>query len=192
MLIPNSFYSFVCQVDYYSLLNSTKLKFQDAAEIARSYADDANNFQQLQQFLKKNARLYRFAYANLFPKYFSRSDDYGIHSKLEFENFLKNWISQKNLSMFGWQYSVLNVKTEENLSEISNLATPLNDEKIDFKKIEVEDRTAKEKIKRKRKNNPPSEKKIKKRSEKKQKLEADLKKNDEMFSQINYKKIDKL
>ena len=70
-LIPNNFYSFVCQIDYYNVLNSTKLKFQDAAEIVKSFVDNANNFQQLQQFLKKNVRLFQYAYTNLFPKYFS-------------------------------------------------------------------------------------------------------------------------
>ena len=171
------------------------MKFQDAAEIVKSFVDDANNFQQLQQFLK-NARLFQFAYANLFPKYFSRSDDYSIHSKLEFENVFKTWVSQKNLSTIGWQYLILNMKTDENLSEIDNPPTLLKDEKIDFEKIEVvevvEDGTAKEKNKRKRISNPPSGKKIKKRSEKKTNLKRISKERMNYFLRLIIKIINKL
>ena len=178
--------------NYYNVLNSTKLKFQDAAEIVKSFVDNANNFQQLQQFLKKNARLFQYAYANLFPEYFSRSDDYGIHSKLEFENVFKNWVTQKNLTI-GWQYPILNMKTEENLSEIVNPPTLLNDEKINFEKIEVvEDGTAKEKIKRRRKNNPPSKKKNKKTHRKKTNLKLISKRTIKCILRLIIKIINKL
>ena len=84
------------------------------------------------------------------------------------------------------------MKTEENLSEIVNPPTPHKDEKINFEKIEVvEDRTAKEKINR-RKNNPPSKKKYKKTHRKKTNLKLISKRTMKCILRLIIKIINKL
>ena len=113
--IPAHFYTYICQPEHYQTLNKLKSKFQDAAEIVKSFADE-RGFQQLQTFLKKNARIYQFVYANLFLQCFARVDDYGVQSRLEFTNIYKNYYVQRNI--FNWQYSGPNttpniIKNEE-------------------------------------------------------------------------------
>ena len=183
VLIPCKFFSHNCKTDIYNVLISTKLEYQDVLERVKSFCDDKENYEQMRLYLEKNARLYQFVYANLFPKYFSRIDDYGIGSKLEFENIFKSWLNQKN---FSWQlplYDLKEGKTESILANPPN--TPLIDEKIEEIEVAVKNE---EKKSRKRKISLPSEKKITKRNEKKKKLEAALQQNDHVFSLINYKK----
>ena len=91
------FYSYLSN-RYLQCSFSTKLKFQDVLEIVQIFCDDKENYEQMEQFLKKNLRLYQFVHATLFPKCFSRIDDYGIHSKLKFENIFRSWQNQKNLT----------------------------------------------------------------------------------------------
>ena len=157
--IPNDFYTCICQPEHYQTLHKLKLKFQDAAENVKSFVDESKRFQQLQAFLRKNIRVFQFVYANLFPRYFSRIDDYGIQSRLEFDNLYKNYSAQKNI--FNWQYSASNIiKNEE--TDSAEVIPETNDEiATTVDKIEqiVADGTAKEKILNKRKTRLPSAKK---------------------------------
>ena len=73
MQLPNEFYASICQPEHYQILNKLKLKLYEVAEIVKSFADDSRRFQQLKHFLKKNARSFQIVYANLFPRYYSRS-----------------------------------------------------------------------------------------------------------------------
>ena len=181
VLMPQKFFTHICQTDIYNVLINTKLKFQDVLEIVKIFCDDKENYEQMEQFLKKNLRLYQFVHATLFPKCFSRIDDYGIHSKLEFENIFRSW---QNLT---WQLPLYELKEEKTESVLANPPnTPLIDEKIE--EIEVAVKESKEKKTKKRKISLPSEKKITKRNEKKKKLEDALQQNDRVFSLINFKK----
>ena len=38
----------------------------------------------LKEYFKRNAHIYRYIYATLFPKYVCRADDYGVKSKVAF------------------------------------------------------------------------------------------------------------
>ena len=183
--MPCKFFSHICQYNIYNLLISTKLKYQDVLEIVKNFCDEKENYEQMQIYLEKNLRLYQFVYANLFPKYFSRIDDYGIQSKLEFENIFKTWLNQKNIS---WQLPLYDLKEEKIDSVIANPPTPLIDEKIEEIEVKVKEINEEKKSKKKRKISIPSEKKIAKRNEKKKKLEVALQQNDHVFSLINYKK----
>ena len=185
VLMPCKFFSHICQNNIYNLLISTKLKYQDVLEIVKNFCDEKENYEQMQIYLEKNLRLYQFVYANLFPKYFSRIDDYGIQSKLEFENIFKTWLNQKNIS---WQLPLYDLKEEKIDSVIANPPTPLIDEKIEEIEGKVKEINEEKKSKKKRKISIPSEKKIAKRNEKKKKLEVALQQNDHVFSLINYKK----
>ena len=95
MLLPNEFYAFICQPEHYKILNKINLKFHEATEIVKSFADESSRFEQLKHFLKKNAGSFQFVYAKLFPRFFSRVNDYGIQSRLEFDNIFKKYSSQK-------------------------------------------------------------------------------------------------
>ena len=39
----------------------------------------------LKEYFKRNAHIYLYIYAALFPKYFCRADDYGVKSKVAFD-----------------------------------------------------------------------------------------------------------
>ena len=117
----------------------------------------------MEQFLKKNLHLYQFVHATLFPKCFSRIDDYGIHSKPEFENIFRSWQNQKNLT---WQLPLYELKEEKTESVLANLPnTPLVDEKIE--EIEAAVKENKEKKTKKRKISLPSENKLQKETKRK-------------------------
>ena len=42
------------------------------------------HFLELKEYFKRNALIYQYIYALLFPKYFCKEDDYGVRSKLAF------------------------------------------------------------------------------------------------------------
>ena len=174
MLLPNDLYAFICQPEHYKILNKINSNFHEATEIVKSFADESSRFEQLKHFLRKNARAFQFVYANLFPRYFSRVNDYGIQSRLEFDNVFKTLLSQRNmLNWYSMQNSNIKTDEEEVASIEANPSTPINDEEISIKKETVvetvveTDGTAKEKIKIKRKIKLPSEKKLKMCAEKK-------------------------
>ena len=109
-------------------------------------------------------------FGNLFPKYFSKIDNYGINAKIEFNTFYKNYLNQKTVADWDKQ----NQYWEEIISknkETQSSSLELNDNsEIEEKKVEVI--TIKEE--------PIDEKKIKKqkkRDEKKRQLEERLEEN---------------
>ena len=103
-IMPSGFYNFISNSDNYATLNKIKLRFQDTIEIGRSFADDITNYRGIKDVLKTNHALFQYLFSNLFPRYFSRIDDYGIRSKLTFEN---NIISIRIKNVF-WQTYILN------------------------------------------------------------------------------------
>ena len=106
--MPNLFYDFICRDNNYTTLNKLRLRFQDTIEIAKRYTDDQSGFQMLSDVERKHARLFQFVFGNLFPRYFSRTDDYGIQSRLEVDNLYQTYQTQKNF----WQYARPQANTE--------------------------------------------------------------------------------
>ena len=45
--------------------------------------------------------MYQFIFGNLFPKYFSKVNDYGIQAKIEFDSFYRNYLYQKQTLEWG-------------------------------------------------------------------------------------------
>ena len=132
-LIPNEFYTFICKPDNYATLNKIKLRFQDTVEIIKSFTDDADTYQQIRDAIKRSATTFQYLYANLFPRYFSRIDDYGIRCKLTFENHYKFYQSQKNLLNWSGYSNPPNAKTETENGEVdfyTNPPTPTLDEPV--------------------------------------------------------------
>ena len=66
----------------------------------------------LRNAIKKNAATFQYLYTNLFPRYFSRIDDYGIRSKSTFENQYKFYLGQKNFLSWMEYPNPTVVKTE--------------------------------------------------------------------------------
>ena len=71
------------------------MRFQDTIKIVRYFTADSNAFRQLRGVIQTHARVFQYVYGNLFPRYFARIDDYGIQSRLEFDNIYKTDLGQK-------------------------------------------------------------------------------------------------
>ena len=75
-----------------------KIKYQDAKDIILRFLEyDQANLSVLSTFLEKNAILYQFLYGNLFPKCFSRVNDYGVRAKTLFNTYYQNFNVQKSI-----------------------------------------------------------------------------------------------
>ena len=114
----------------------------------------------------------QYVYANLFPRYFCRIEDYGAGCKLEFDSVYKWYLAQKN--MLNWQFYNQNVvKWEETSSTQKNVdeneeEKDLHVEKTDTTK-ETMDSTIKEIVKKRKRSHQRSKKQLKKIQEKKTK-----------------------
>ena len=163
-------------------MNKLKLKYQEANEIVKSFTDDETQFQMLKDFLIRNSIHYQFVFGNLFPKCFTRIDEYSVKNKTSLDNQYKIYLSQKNV--YKWQQNAFllqlkdeNNETPLNLSEVNDVDFfgELKKETVAVKVTEV-DGTLYEKIKNKKRKRVLTDEKIKKRNEKKKKLEKNLKK----------------
>ena len=95
-LMPETLYNFICKNEHVKTLNKIKIKFPEVVEILNLYIEDESigtqeqQFNILKDFLTKRAKIIQFIFGNLFPKCFSRIDDYGIQSKTAFNFHYKN------------------------------------------------------------------------------------------------------
>ena len=156
--------------------------------------NDPSNLNILSNFLEKNGVLYQFVFGNLFPKCFSRINDYGIRAKTLFSTYYHNFNVQKNI--INWQNENLKEKEQEQYNLESPIKmTTLNDnenkENIEIKEEketneeEKEEKKEKKKVKRKIKND---EVKKQKREAKKQRLLEQLNENTEKLKKLKKKK----
>ena len=184
LLMPNDFYNFISHSGNFETLNKSKLKYQDANEIVKIFADNETQFQMLKDFLIRNSTHYQFVFGNLFPKCFARIDEYVVKNKTSFDNQYKIYLSQKNV--YEWQQNVFllqlkdeNNETPLNLSEVNDVDffDELKKETVAVKVTEV-DGTSSEKIKNKKRKRVLTDEKIKKRNEKKNKLEKKIEENE--------------
>ena len=138
-LMPSNLYNYISQGENVLTLNKIKIKYQDAKDIILGFLEyDESNFSVLSNFLEKNAILYQFLYGNLFPKCFSRINDYGVKAKTLFNTYYQNFNIQKNI--INWQNNNLQIKEEEDNNESTPInMTTLNDEndEIVTKNIEI-------------------------------------------------------
>ena len=194
-LMPSKLYNHITENENMKTLNKIKIKYQDAKDIVITFTqNDQDNLNVLSQFLEKNAILYQFLFGNLFPKCFSRVNDYGVRAKTLFNTYYHNFNVQKNI--INWQNNNLQIKEEPmehnilspiNMIELNNDENKENKEKIDIQKQkEEEEEKEKRKQKRKRKN---AEVKKEKREQKKQKLLEQLNENTEKLKKLKKKII---
>ena len=153
-LMPSNLYNYISQGENVLTLNKIKIKYQDAKDIILGFLEyDESNFSVLSNFLEKNAILYQFLYGNLFPKCFSRINDYGVKAKTLFNTYYQNFNSQKNI--INWQNNNLQIKEEEDNNEsIPINMTTLNDEndEIVTKNIEIKNENENENDGKKKEN----------------------------------------
>ena len=85
-VVPNEFYNFICKNDNFIVLNKLSVKYQNASEIVNNFIIENNkHFLILKEYFKRNALIYQYIYASLFPKHFFRVDNYGMRGKLAFD-----------------------------------------------------------------------------------------------------------
>ena len=190
-LMPNKLYVHINSEANIKTLNKIKIKYQDAKDIMIAFLfNDPTNITILSDFLEKNAILYQFLFGNLFPKCFSRINDYGINAKTLFNNYYRNFHVQKNM---------INWANEENLQSSSsplNLMTTLNEqedfnenkENIEIKKENIEIKQEKQEEKKKKRKIKNEEIKKEKREAKKQRLLEQLNENTEKIKKLKKKK----
>ena len=144
-LMPSNLYNYICQNENMKTLNKIKIKYQDAKDILLDFLESNNNdgFNVLSNFLEKNAILYQYLYGNLFPKCFSRVNDYGIRTKTLFNTYYTNFNVQKKI--IEWQNNNLKMKDGDGETTPINMTT-LNDEnneEIESNEIKIENNKVK-------------------------------------------------
>ena len=113
-------------------LNKIKIKYVDVKKMILEFLQyDQGNLKVSSDYLEKNGILYQFLYGNLFPKCFSRINDYGVRAKALFNTYYQNFMIQKNV--ISWQNNNNNltikeevVEEKEKQTEIYDNASPLN------------------------------------------------------------------
>ena len=125
-LMPSNLCNYISQGENMKTLIKIKIKYQDAKDIILGFLEyDKDNFSVLSNFLEKNTILYQFLYGNLFPRCFSRVNDYGVRAKTLFNTYYQNFNIQKNI--INWQNNNPQIKEEDNESTPINMTT-LDDE----------------------------------------------------------------
>ena len=106
-------------------LNKIKIKYVDVKKMMLQFLQrDEDNMNVLASYLEKNGILYQFLYGNLFPKCFSRIDDYGVKAKTLFNTYYQNFTLQKNV--INWQNNNLTTIKEEKEQVVVVDTSPLN------------------------------------------------------------------
>ena len=185
-LMPNQLYRHISSEANIKTLIKIKIKYQDVKDIMMVFlVNDPFNVDVLSDFLQKNAILYQFLFGNLFPKCFSRINDYGINAKTLFNRYYRNFYIQKNMMM--------NNLVNENEKSPLNMTT-LNDE-VDDETVENENKIKQEEEKEEKKDEKKRKHKIKnenrrkeKREAKKQRLLEELNENTEKLKKLKKKK----
>ena len=94
-LMPSNLYDFINENDNMTTLNKIKIKYVDVKKMMLQFLQcDQDNINVLASYLEKNGILYQFLYGNLFPKCFSRIDDYGVKAKTLFNTYYQNFTLQ--------------------------------------------------------------------------------------------------
>ena len=124
-LMPNKLYFFISSDANMTILNKIKIKYQDGKNIIIAFVkENAENLNNLSEVLAKNAMLFQYLFGNLFPKCFSRIDDYGIMAKTSFNKFYHSYHSyhvQKNMLKL-----IKEEQEEENGEQNKEIDSPIN------------------------------------------------------------------
>ena len=191
-LMPNELYRHISGEANIKTLIKIKIKYQDAKDIMIAFLfNDPTNITILSDFLEKNAILYQFLFGNLFPKCFSRINNYGINAKTLFNRYYRNFYVQKNMINNNWLnedlQSPLNM-TSLNDNDGSGDNSDENKENIEIKQENIEIKQEKQEEKKRKRKIKNEERKKEKREAKKQKLLEQLNENTEKIKKLKKKK----
>ena len=102
------------------VLNKLTLKYQETYDIVNNFvAADNKHFPFLREYLKKNAEVYQYLYAMLYPKYFCRIDNRGVKSKLAFDLVFAGYKNeQKNVYFPPVKQEVIEIVDNDNNSSV--------------------------------------------------------------------------
>ena len=180
LLMPSNLYDFINENDNMTTLNKIKIKYVDVKKMMLQFLQrDQDNMNVLASYLEKNAILYQFLYGNLFPRCFSRIDDYGVKAKTLFNTYYQNFTLQKNV--INWQNNNLTTIKEVVVNTSPLNMTTLQDDDDD----KQPKTTAKPKNKKRKINN--AEAKAQNRELKKQKLLEQLNENTNKMKKLKQK-----
>ena len=183
-LMPSQLYRHISSEANIKTLLKIKIKYQDVKDIMMVFlVNDPFNVDVLSNFLEKNAVLYQFVFGNLFPKCFSRTNDYGINAKALFNRYYRNFYVQKNMMMNNLVNENEKIESPLNMTTLSDE----NDNNVDDEnKQEIKQEQENEK---KRKHKIKNENRRKeKREVKKQRLLEELNENTEKLKKLKKKK----
>ena len=125
-LMPNKLYFFISSDANMTILNKIKIKYQDGKNIIIAFVkENAENLNNLSEVLAKNAMLFQYLFGNLFPKCFSRIDDYGIMAKTSFNKFYHSYHIQKNMLDIVKEEEEVQQKVELN-KQNEEIESPIN------------------------------------------------------------------
>ena len=186
-LMPNQLYRHISSEANIKTLVKIKIKYQDVKDIMMVFlVNDPFNVDVLSDFLQKNAILYQFLFGNLFPKCFSRTNDYGINAKTLFNRYYRNFYVQKNMMMNNLVNENEKIESPLNMTTLSDENDiNVDDENKENIEIKQEEKQDEKKRKHKIKN---EERKKEKREAKKQRLLNELNENTEKLKKLKKKK----
>ena len=196
-LMPSNLYDFINENDNMTTLNKIKIKYVDVKKMMLEFLErDQTNTNVLASYLEKNGILYQFLYGNLFPKCFSRIDDYGVKAKTLFNTYYQNFTLQK--SVINWQNNNLTTIKEEKEQVVVKDTSPLNmttlndnndddDDDKENKPPKATTTTAAAKPKTKKRKIDNAQTKAQKRELKKQKLLEQLNENTDKIKRLKQK-----
>ena len=184
-LMPNQLYRHISSEANIKTLLKIKIKYQDVKDIMMVFlVNDPFNVDVLSDFLEKNAILYQFVFGNLFPKCFSRTNDYGINAKTLFNRYYRNFYVQKNMMMNNLVNENEKIESPLNMTTLSD-ENDINVDDENKENIEIKQKENEKKRKHKIKN---ENRKKEKREAKKQRLLEELKENTEKLKKLKKKK----
>ena len=174
--MPSNLYNFINQNENMTTLNKIKIKYVDVKKMILEFLQyDQGNLKVLSDYLE--------VFGNLFPKCFSRINDYGVRAKTLFNTYYQNFIIQKNVINWQNNHNNLTIKEEvveeEKQTEKYDNASPLNMTTLDKQE------TTKKETKKRKINN--TEAKSQKRELKKQKLLQQLNENTKKLRKLKKK-----
>ena len=196
-LMPSNLYDFINENDNMTTLNKIKIKYVDVKKMMLQFLErDQTNANVLASYLEKNGILYQFLYGNLFPKCFSRIDDYGVKAKTLFNTYYQNFTLQKNV--INWQNNNLTTIKEEKEQVVVVDTSPLNmttlndnndddDDDKENKPPKAATTTAAATPKTKKRKIDNAQTKAQKRELKKQKLLEQLNENTDKIKRLKQK-----
>ena len=125
-LMPESLYTYINLDNNLKTLNKINVKYQEAKAIIINFLEENSaNLSSLSAFLQKNAVFYQYLYGNLFPKCFSRVNDYGISAKTSFNKYYHGYILQKDMLNIVKEEEEEEEKEQKEIKE-KKIDSPLN------------------------------------------------------------------